>query len=296
MFYMGDYADYTKHLGDTTATVICDVDCIRLTFEALARKSTMQASGTVEYFDGTPNIQIETVVSANGSTNIDGVLGPIVRNNWNNIKSCDLKLKFKYKRAGESIRRSEANNAQIWYNGCTQHMYLNEQAARLLYIPDVLPAVCMDLEEVYEVTRIFEITFPRSVQSSEEYVKRCKEAFNRGPIVSKGSIGLSKAWPDEKQMDLMPMFNEYKYNDALGLATTLSDGLCVLSGREIVSNARQGNVLQLCEVYTTNENGYVRMNWDGSNVQFAPLLMDDNPYIEQNSAVRPAGKMNIFAD
>lgn len=148
MLYFEDFAGCRRLVSSNTAFLVSDRDFIFETFNALTRKSYFEAEGTISYVDGADDYTFKTKTLSPGFSNISDLLkGPLCER-FDRIRECSMKIDFIYKYPGEYRRDHKARDVRLWYNSITGRMYMSENAKRLLYLSDTLPAVSCELEEM----------------------------------------------------------------------------------------------------------------------------------------------------
>lgn len=275
MLYFEDFAGCRRLVSSNTAFLVSDRDFIFETFNALTRKSYFEAEGTISYVDGADDYTFKTKTLSPGFSNISDLLkGPLCER-FDRIRECSMKIDFIYKYPGEYRRDHKARDVRLWYNSITGRMYMSENAKRLLYLSDTLPAVSCELEEMLGHTVFEEVSCAGITESDRSFVSKYLRLFNtrvKDRMVFKGRFF---SWPAPPTViEMLPYLSESNMQRSLAVGVTLDGSLCFLTGEDIRRNALSSNALGLVYIYTERINAVTRARWDGTEVCAVPLAID----------------------
>ena len=275
MLYFEDFAGCRELVCSNTAFLVRDRDFIFETFAALTRKAYFEAEGTISYVDGVDDYTFKTETPSPGFSNIYDLLkGPLCEQ-FDRILECSMKVDFIYKYPGECRRDHKARDVRLWYNSITGRMYMSENAKRLLYLSDTLPAVSCELEEMLGHTVFEEVSCAGITESDRSFVSKYLRLFNtrvKDRMVFKGRFF---SWPAPPTViEMLPYLSESNMQRSLAVGVTLDGSLCFLTGEDIRRNALSSNALGLVYIYTECMDAVTRAKWDGTEVCAVPLAID----------------------
>lgn len=275
MLYFEDFAGCRELVCSNTAFLVRDRDFIFETFAALTRKAYFEAEGTISYVDGANDYTFKTKTPSPGFSDISDLLkGPLCEQ-FDRIRECSMKIDFIYKYPGEYRRDHKARDVRLWYNSITGRMYLSENAKRMLYLSDTLPAVSCELEEMLGHTVFEEVSCAGITDSDRSFVSAYLRVFNtrvKDRMVFKGSFF---SWPAPPTViEMLPYLSESNMQKSLAVGVTLDGSLCFLTGEDIRRNALSSNALGLVYIYTECMDAVTRAKWDGTEVCAVPLAID----------------------
>ena len=186
-----------------------------------------------------------------------------------------MKVDFVYKYPGEYRRDHKARDVRLWYNSITGRMYLSENAKRLLYLSDTLPAVSCELEEMLGHTVFEEVSCAGITESDRSFVSKYLRLFNtrvKDRMVFKGNFF---SWPASPTViEMLPYLSESNMQRSVAVGVTRDGNLCFLTGDDIRRNVLSSNALGLVYIYTECIDAVTRARWDGTEVCAVPLAID----------------------
>ncbi len=282
MLYFEDFAGCRGLVSSNTAFLVSDRDFIFETFNALTRKSYFEAEGTISYVDGADDYTFKTKTLSPGFSNISDLLkGPLCEQ-FDRIRECSMKVDFVYKYPGECRRDFKARDVRLWYNSITGRMYLSENAKRLLYLSDTLPAVSCALEEMLGHTVFEEVNCAGITESDRSFVSKYLRLFNtrvKDRAVFKGNFF---SWPaPPKVVEVLPYLSESNMQRSVAVGVTQGGNLCFLTGDDIRRNVLSSNALGLVYIYTECLDAVTRARWDGTEVCAVPLAIESVSYLKR---------------
>lgn len=282
MLYFEDFAGCRRLVSSNTAFLVSDRDFIFETFNALTRKSYFEAEGTISYVDGADDYTFKTKTLSPGFSNISDLLkGPLCEQ-FDRIRECSMKIDFIYKYPGEYRRDHKARDVRLWYNSITGRMYLSENAKRLLYLTDTLPAVSWELEEMLEHITFEAVSCAGITDSDRSFVSKYLRLFNthvKDRMVFKGNFFSLPVQP--KVLKMLPYLSESNLQESVAVGITRSGSLCFLTGDDIRRNILSSNALELVYIYTACIDAVTRATWDGTEVCAVPLAIDSVGYVRR---------------
>lgn len=282
MLYFEDFAGCRGLVSSNTAFLVSDRDFIFETFNALTRKSYFEAEGTISYVDGSDDYTFKTETLTSGFSDIHDLLkGPLCEQ-FDRIRECSMKVDFVYKYPGECRRDFKARDVRLWYNSITGRMYLSENAKRLLYLSDTLPAVSCALEEMLGHTVFEEVNCAGITESDRSFVSKYLRLFNtrvKDRVIFKGNFF---SWPaPPKVVEVLPYLSESNMQRSIAVGVTQGGNLCFLTGDDIRRNVLSSNALGLVYIYTECLDAVTRARWDGTEVCAVPLAIESVSYLKR---------------
>lgn len=282
MLYFGDLRGCRELVSSGTAFLVSDRDFILKTFTALTRKDYFEAEGTISYVDEVDDYTFKTTVSTSGRTDISDLLrGPLCEQ-FGRIRECSMKVDFIYKYPGEYRRDHKARDVRLWYNSVTGRMYMSENAKRLLYLADTLPAVSYELEEMLGHTVFEEVSCAGITDADRSLVSKYLRVFNmrvKDRMIFKGNFF---SWPASSLLcEVLPYLSGSNMQKSVAVGVTRDGNLCFLTGEDIRRNVASSNALGLVYIYTECLDAVTRARWDGTEVCAVPLAVDSVNYVKR---------------